>query len=171
MEEVIFQKRSLYKTKYTGDLNSLDKQINHLAEFDKGRKETNIGGYQSNFINFGFDELLTFVFNTAKHTPLLQDKNFRLGGFWLNINKGSDYNETHVHSMNVVSAVYYHKICCNESPIVFTNHTPYIQKHFFKFVPSNQDIIFFDGLEPHYVEPCNQKEHTRISIAFNLLLE
>ena len=129
---------------------------------------SNIGGYQSNFINFGFDELLSFVLNDAKNIPLLKDKKFKLAGFWLNVNKGHHYNSIHVHAIQTLSVVYYHKICCDKTPIVFTSHVPYISQHMVKFTPEEQDIIYFDGMQPHFVESCNQEEHTRISIAFNL---
>ena len=86
-EKILF-KESAYLTKYEGDKNIIDKHIEHILLFDKGRKGSNEGGYQSHDITFGFNELLTFTQKCAVELgPSLM-----LANFWLNINKGNDFN-------------------------------------------------------------------------------
>ena len=167
LEEVLINKQSFYKTKYTGNLEIINKHINHILEFDKGRQKTNIGGYQSNFINFGFEELINFTGMAI--SKILEQDNLQphLDCFWLNINNGTHYNTAHIHSIHLMSCVYYHKVCCDKSPLVFTSIVPTIDTHEKKFIPQNQDLIFFDGIYPHRVDGCGHNDHERISIAFN----
>ena len=161
MEEIIIEKNCLYKTKYNGDLNSLDKQINHLIEFDKGRKVSNIGGYQSNFINFGFDELLSFVLNDAKNIPLLKDKKFKLAGFWLNVNKGHHYNSIHVHAIQTSDK--------SANTNFYPPGWPYVcnEESKISIKPKNNKLIVFPSYLPHEVEI--NKDKTRLIFSANFM--
>lgn len=163
MIEEIIQKQSIFVKKFEGDLSILDKHINHILEFDKGRKVSNEGGYQSNDITFGFDDLLTSI---KKGFDYL-NQTVSLDNFWLNINKGSNFNHPHLHGISGWSVVYYHKVCCDQSPIVFPSLVPCIQNTETYFTPKSQQIIFFKAWYPHYVKACNQLNHERISLAFN----
>ena len=167
LEETLINKKSYFKTKYTGNLEIIDKHINHILEFDTGRTKTNVGGYQSNSITFGFHELINFV--TACLNKILEKDKVQcnLNNFWLNINNGKNYNQEHIHNINIMSCVYYHKVCCDKSPLVFTSMLPTIETYEEKFIPQNQDLIFFDGIYPHRVDSCGHNDHERMTIAFN----
>ena len=161
-EKILF-KESAYITKYEGDKNIIDKHIEHILLFDKGRKGSNEGGYQSHDITFGFNELLTFTQKCAVELgPSLM-----LANFWLNINKGNDFNREHIHELNGASAVYYHKVCCDKAPICFKHLVPQIIENTVEYIPQEGDIIFFPSYLPHGVRACGNPEHERISFAFN----
>lgn len=164
-EEILF-KESLFHTKYDGDIDVINKHIEHILFFDKGRQRTNRGGYQSHDITFGFQELLSFL---EIHLKQINQK-LRLSNFWLNINKGTCYNVEHIHELEGMSVVYYHKVCCDHSPIYFKHLCPQLVTGTEKFFPKNQDIIIFPSYMPHGVEACQHEEHERISFAFNYIV-
>ena len=158
---------NVWREKYLGNIEIIEKHIRHIQEFDAGRKRSNEGGYQSNDITFGFTELINFIKNCFAD----QNTNVSLGNFWLNINKGTDENLPHIHTSNAWSVVYYHKICCNKSPIYFdpiVPHLPVFGSTYFLY-PNNQELLFFDGIIPHGVQACGHTDHERISIAFNFI--
>ncbi len=164
MKELLIRKDSLYVTQYSGNLNVLEDQISYIRRHDPGRIVSNIGGYQSNNISFGFDDLIFFA--TAKLAEI--GVQARLNCFWLNANRGSDWNAPHIHNITGgFSVVYYHKICCDKCPIIFSHLIPCIYGDEIKYSPKQQDIVFFDDRIPHSVQPCNQSDHERISVAFN----
>lgn len=163
MIEEVIERKVIYRTTYTGDTSIIDAHNKHLCSFDQGRTVSNRGGYQSNNITFGYQELLKFIFDSFKDIEM----NVYLINFWLNINKGTDYNKEHIHDLDGMSAVYYHKVCCENSPLVFHNPIPTLYSQKYKIVPRNQEIVFFDSKFPHSVKPCNNPNHERISIAFN----
>ena len=95
MKEVLIRKDSFFVTQYTGDKNIVDDQISYVQKYDKGRVVSNVGGFQSNYITFGFDELILFA--TKKLNEI--GENVRLAAFWLNVNKGTDWNVPHIHTL------------------------------------------------------------------------
>tara|TARA_Y100000114_G_scaffold157305_1_gene189439 strand:- start:6732 stop:7256 length:525 start_codon:yes stop_codon:yes gene_type:complete len=164
MKEVIVRKESFFVADYTGDLAVIDDQIDHVRKYDKGRVVSNVGGFQSNFITFGFEELI--IFATKKLNEI--GENVRLAAFWINANKGTDWNVPHIHTLDAGwSVVYYHKMCCDKCPIGFTHLVPCVMHEEYKYAPQQGTMIFFDDRMPHCVYPCNQEGHERISIAFN----
>jgi len=163
MIERVIYKDSFFVNEYLGDTNQIDAHIKHLLTFDKGRRVSNRGGYQSNNITFGFEDLINFAINSL----LSIGHKTKLSAFWVNINRGNHYNHEHIHFMNTWSAVYYHKVCCEKSTINFHNLIPTINSNICSYSPQEKQIIFFDGLQPHSVSACNGLDHERISIAFN----
>ena len=161
-EKILF-KESMYHTKYTGDRNVIDKHIEHILFFDKGRVSSNNGGYQSHDITFGFKELIEF---SQKCLEELKG-GMTFGNFWLNINKGNDFNHEHIHELTGASAVYYHKTCCDKAPIYFKHLVPQIIENTVEFIPQEGDIIFFPSYLPHGVRACGDLNHERVSIAMN----
>lgn len=164
MKEIELYREVVYSNKYEGDTSIIDKHIEHLLLFDKGRTVSNIGGYQSNFITFGFYDLIEFMVNSINQVSPAKVK---LNSFWLNINKGTDSNNVHNHGQSGWSAVYYHKVCCDKSPIVFHHYVPAIKCTTWPISPQNQECLFFDMSVPHSVKACGNAEHERVSIAFN----
>ena len=165
MKEEIIHKLTVYRSSYMGDTKIIDLHNEHLLSFDKGRVISNVGGYQSNNITFGYVDLINHIIEEFSKINL----KVRLSNFWLNINKGTDFNVTHTHGLDhkLMSVVYYHKLCCDKCPIVFTDVVPSIYNWKHIIIPQNQEILFFSGLYPHETIPCQNPDHQRISIAFN----
>jgi len=171
MEEYILDKQSIFVTKFNGDISSIEENIKSVRNLDReGMIVSNENGYHSNYIHYGFEELKAEVQKEA--SQLLG--NSQLDCFWLNVNNGFSRNSIHVHMDKMsskffcFSCVYYHKVCCENSPIVFESLIPSLFPNKHKYIPKNQDMVFFWGSIPHSVEPCLQENHERISIAFNI---
>ena len=163
MIEQIIHKDSFFINEYTGDTNQIDAHIKHLITFDKGRKISNNGGYQSNDVTFGFEELIKFAFDSFNSL----NKKARLRSFWVNINKGEHFNHPHIHDFKGWSAVYYHKVCCEKSTINFHHLVPNLHEEVLSYPPKEKQMIFFNSMQPHSVSACHEVDHERISIAFN----
>jgi hypothetical protein len=163
MIEQIIHKDSFFVNEYFGDTNQIDAHIKHLITFDKGRIFSNEGGYQSNDITFGFNELIQFAINS------LASINIKVipSNFWVNINQGNNFNTLHIHELEAWSAVYYHKVCCDKSTLNFHNLIPTIHNRVLSYPPKEKQMIFFKGIQPHSVSSCHNVGHERISIAFN----
>ena len=166
MEHVDIFKETISVKKFNGNLDIINKHIQHIVEYDPGRKISNVGGYQSNNITFGFKELIDQAYDGTKELGIKSN----LVNFWLNINTGDNYNNCHIHPTDSISVVYYHQVCCEECPIKFTHLVPQIKTNYYELRPKNQDMLFFSGTIPHSVKGCGNKEHTRISIAFNFAI-
>ena len=161
----VIREDCFYTNTYQGDSEIIQKHINHILEFDKGRVKTNRGGYQSNDITFGFDDLIKFSFDSLKaigHPVILQN-------FWLNINDGYSYNDSHIHCNDGWSAVYYHKTCCEKATLEFHHLVPTIIDYDYRYAPIEKTMVFFKSYLPHSVNACNCQNHERISIAFNFI--
>lgn len=168
LEEVIFYKESFFKKKYSGNKDNITQEINDIIKKDStGRTVSNVGGYQSNFLNGYFVELIDFIVKSFKDLKLTAT----LEGMWLNINDGDSFNISHIHRLDEYSCVYYHKVCCDNSPICFSNLIPTIVPEKFCYAPKENEIIFFKGRIPHHVLPCKRKNHQRISIALNFSVD
>ena len=163
MIEEIIHKQSVYRTNYTGDTQIIDKHIDHILEFDKGRIKSNKGGYQSHDITFGFDDLIAYIQNSL--TRINYKTN--LANFWLNVNQGYDFNAAHIHDLEYISVVYYHRVCCHNTPIIFCDMVPHIRQWTYEITPNEGEILMFESEMPHSVKACNNENHKRISLAFN----
>jgi hypothetical protein len=166
MIEKILSKDSCFLTEYLGDISLIQRDIDKLLSFDKGVSLSNRGGYQSNLIDFGFNDLTQFLVESLKSVNI----NCMLNSFWLNINDGKSSNVCHIHespNFEAWSAVYYHKVCCDKSTINFHHLVPTIRTNITSVIPQEKMIIFFPGIYPHSVSSCNNENHQRISIAFN----
>jgi len=162
IEQVVY-KESIFLNDYTGDTNIIQKHIDHILTFDKGRVISNRGGYQSNFITFGFEDLIKFAIDSFA----IIGKKAQLGAFWLNVNSGNSYNELHVHHLSEWSAVYYHKVCCEKPTTDFHHLVPSVQSDTFSLIPVEKRMAFFSGMTPHSVSSCGGENHERITLAFN----
>tara|TARA_R100000734_G_C3318576_1_gene112906 strand:- start:54 stop:557 length:504 start_codon:yes stop_codon:yes gene_type:complete len=162
IEQVVY-KESVYVNDYPGDSHVIQSHIDHILSFDKGRSQSNRGGYQSNFITFGFKDLIQFAINSLA----LINKKAQLASFWLNINQGENYNDLHVHHLQNWSAIYYHKVCCEKATTNFHHLVPSIVFNKFEFTPVEKRMVFFNGMLPHSVSPCDESNHERITLAFN----
>lgn len=162
IEQEIY-KESIFINSYTGDSDIIQKHINHILEFDKGIKKSNLGGYHSNAITFGFYDLIKFAVDSFDSIGI----KVSLHDFWINVNQGKDKNFPHVHFINNWSAVYYHKVCCEKTTLNFHHLVPTLVGNNYNHIPKEKTMVFFKSDKPHSVSPCNESNHERVSIAFN----
>lgn len=168
----------------------LDYCIN-LKNKNTGRTFSNVGGWQSNDLNFNDVELQELLSNI--YSRLIQMKSdlgikdiFKLAikSMWVNINNRSNFNKPHCHPGSFISGVYYVDIDADRSgDIVFLNPNAALDYHWdinwFKdgigqtisstacyYKPKKTKLILFPGWLWHYVEPSNSDKE-RISISFN----
>lgn len=162
-------------------------EVFHLEKSTPGVSHSNIGGWQSidymyndisrycDLKNIGLilkkisDECLPLIKDDLK-TPL----SFRLGNFWLNVNRKNNYNCMHVHPGGTLSGVFYltHSTAAIKFQLfdsldfwlssLFSKHTTT-----WLFEPQKKDVFFFPAWVPHAVED-NKTEDIRVSIAFNI---
>ena len=163
MIEQIVYKESIFCNDYKGDSSVIQNHIDHLLTFDKGRTVSNRGGYQSNYITFGFHDLIQFAIESFASI----NKKAQLASFWLNINSGDNYNDLHIHDLKDWSAVYYHKVCCEKPTTNFHHLVPSVISDTFYLTPIEKRMVFFSGMTPHSVSPCGGENHERITLAFN----
>jgi hypothetical protein len=94
--------------------------------------------------------------------------NNKIHGMWLNISPKGSFNRPHTHRVEnynkSYSGVLYLKVPSNSGDIVFMD--PLQLNHYKKVNVKQKDILLFNDIIPHYVEP-NQSNEDRISIAFN----
>jgi len=163
IQEHVIHKDCFYETKYPHDTEIIDKHIEHLLLFDNGVIGSNRGGYKSHDITFGFKDLLEY----SQECMNKIEPNFFYSNFWVNINKGTDYMIPHIHDFSGWSCVYYHKVCCDKTPLIFSHLVPQIHYQTHQFVPKDRSLVFFRQNIPHSVGACGHDNHQRISIAIN----
>ena len=178
------------------DLNK--KLISYCKKLQKkpGRKISNVGGFQSDFVNEKDPLINNFFEETKKHIidyieayDLDELSNPKLSGLWFNINKKKDFNKSHIHlggeTNPSFAAAYYLKVPKNSGNINFINPDPFFPMNpllskKFKFgnsfnsleywvAPKEMDLIIFPASLFHYVEP-NLSDEERISLSFNIIL-
>lgn len=163
-----------------------------LREKDpKGRKISNVGGWQSNDIGPDEYEELKPLVDTIKSnsTLVLEQYGFDLnrcyltiGNLWVNINNENDSNSIHTHTSCFLSGAYYVKASRSNSPIVFyKNFTEdfaitaagpldrytQLSGSTARYQPKTGRLLMFPAWLPHGVLP-NESTDERISIAFNM---
>ena len=128
---------------------------------------TNGGGYQSpDFLHL--NPKFYFLTNLINHEifKLTNNPNTKVESMWGNISSSTHFNHPHTHSysLNQYSGIIYLKIPPKSGNLVFLN--PLDISNFIKLIPLEKNLVIFQGVIPHYVEPNLSKED-RISIAFN----
>ena len=183
-------KTPLYITKIDSDYKSLTNHCLSLQKKDKGRKISNIGGWQSGNLTHKtlgpLKPLLSSIKKEAdKFTEQIGLKPMRgIANAWININDYKDSNQLHNHPHSVLSGVYYIKTPKDCGTIDF--HHPaadllaYDWRNMVKKDYNNynshswwQDskpglLYLFPGWIKHKVYPNLNKSESRISISFNL---
>jgi hypothetical protein len=90
--------------------------------------------------------------------------------WWVNINKGTDYNEAHTHGDIQFIAIYYPQLCLNPGELCL--YSPYNCSTKYgtttKITPVENRIFFLPGPIVHSVSPSTSTEKDRVSIAFNI---
>lgn len=160
--------------------------IQKLKDADPGRKVSNIGGWQSNNIDFSSVEELKEVFDVINEgvqcvVDSVQENgftNFSLGDSWINVNKGTDFNRQHTHAGSTFSGCLYLKAAESAGAIEFarpdnmalhprTDNKTGIFFQTASFKPVVGRLLIFPAWLPHMVLPSASDEE-RISVAFNV---
>tara|TARA_R110000751_G_scaffold305170_2_gene421316 strand:+ start:629 stop:1198 length:570 start_codon:yes stop_codon:yes gene_type:complete len=167
---------------------SILKHILNLKKNTKGRKISNITGWQS--LNFNLKENIFSELNKQISVSFIEyidqiplKNSFKISAMWTNINSYKDYNLVHGHGDSVISGAYYLKVPKNSGKLFFMN--PALEgieytwgKCIEKFTEQNSsysavdvtenDLILFPSWLRHGVEPNLNKKEGRISISFNI---
>jgi uncharacterized protein (TIGR02466 family) len=174
------------------DCKSLIKYAYELKNKDKGRIETNYGGWQSNDLNKSDFPISSLVDKIEKNLTTIHEiysikKQYLsvVDNIWININSTGSYNMPHVHPENLFSGVFYLKTPKSCGNIIFShpssNHVYHYDEKFIEEwtninsgkmyqTPEPGKIIIFPSWLLHHVEP-NLSQEDRISIAFNTNLK
>jgi len=187
MEIIDFFRQPVARVVLNENLTLLLKFCLKIKKEDKGRKISNVGGFQSKNIKLDLKEIknlynqITLHSNTFIKNILQIDKNVSLSNLWININEHKDYNMIHEHPFSVISGVFYVKTPKNCGNIVFSSDSKienYIHSENIKeyneynssvwFLPSEENTLYlFPSWLKHYTEP-NLSNESRVSISFNL---
>ena len=171
------------------NIQLIKNKINKIRK-EKGRKISNLTGYQSNDLKIdstflSFKRLIETKSNNLAKQIGLKD-NLILNNLWININKFKDVNDLHNHPHSILSGCFYIKVPKNSGAIVFkTPSAPlvdiYWRNHlknftvynspFWKIFPVEKQLLIFPSWLEHSVEPNMNEKEERISIAFNLHYE
>lgn len=154
----------------------------------QGRNVSNYGGWQSNDIKTeDISDLVDCIMKCVPKT--LDDYGFDphntstfFGNAWININRGKDTNQIHLHHGSYLSGVYYVKSTPESGDIFFyrdfnqsfvtssfakiVNHTS-ISSAVCHYPPKDGRIIMFPSNLLHSVDVSSDDED-RVSIAFNI---
>ena len=183
-------KTPLYITKIDLNYKSLASYCLSLQKKDKGRKISNVGGWQSGKLTHKtlgpLKPLLSSIKKEAdKFTEQIGLKPMRgITSAWININDYKDSNQIHNHPHSVLSGVYYIKTPKDCGTIDFY-HPAFdllaydwrnmVKKDFNNYNSHSwwQDskpglLYMFPGWIKHKVYPNLNKSESRISISFNL---
>jgi uncharacterized protein (TIGR02466 family) len=185
MEAIEIFKDIVFKIYLKENLNDFLKYSKKLKK-QKGRKISNVGGFQSDELDLKEKILQSLIKNIENYANIFckdilkVNKKITLNSMWLNINYYKDYNISHVHSFSVLSGVFYIKTLKNSGNLIFKkNHAlEYcINERLVDYnlynsttynIPSKENTLYlFPSWYEHYVEPNLSKEE-RISISFNL---
>jgi len=166
------------------DLTKLLEAVYYIKhKFPKSEVHSNIGGWQSNDYSLveheGFKELLTEQGECLKEIlKNYHEVSHSLGNSWININKGDDYNELHVHPLSEWSCCMYVQVAGggitlkDPRPCMHMSKLPALSEEHattWNLEPITGSLIFFPSFIEHKVLPSNE-QLDRITIASNYLV-
>lgn len=169
------------------NVKSLEQYAYRLMETTKGRHFTNMGGWQSDFIDED-KEVQDLIFEINRRIEVLRkvfnysdDLNLKVESMWININQPYSYNTRHTHPDSYISGSFYIKTPKNSGDIVFKHPSvmqplnsrnnvikAYNMQNSSKWnvTPNENQLLLFPGWVEH--EVCqNMSKEDRISVAFN----
>lgn len=174
------------------DVNKKDiiDYVKNLKKNNKGRKRSNIGGWQSNDLILNNKTLIPLVKEIenavsvyGKNVNFKKNITYKICDMWANINNYKDFNVPHIHPNSLISGVFYLKTPKNCGNIAFMNPSQNLMDHTWldkfkdNFTEVNSSVWFREAKEGllylfpswllHSVEPNTNKKEERISISFN----
>jgi len=179
---------SLFATdKLTVDDLSLEMFAYEQMRTTDGRKYTNRGGWQSNFIDDLpqvqplIEQINQRLEQLRSSIDFIDEAVLRVESMWININHPYSYNSNHIHPNSYISGVYYVKVPENSGSLVLKHPSNLISiftpseliKQYNTFnsskwniKPHPGDLVMFPSWIEHEVTQ-NISGDDRISIAFN----
>ena len=178
----------LYQVKLGLDNKNLIKFCSAYSKNNKGRKISNVGGYQSHDLSLELPVIKDLIKKIEEHATnfakvLINDNKQIVDNMWININKYKDSNNVHCHPGTDISGVYYIKTPENCGNIVFDHpmkqglsfaNVRYKIKDYnsynsleWEFTPVPDVLYLFPAWVNHHVEPNENKTKERLSISFN----
>ena len=174
------------------DLEQISLFVKHVRNNDKGRKLSNVGGWQSNILMYenylqqNISFLHDILFEKAKEAflTLLSPLTLTSSSSWININSKGDWNHIHIHPGSLFSCVFY---LTDGSGIKFIRPNGEMDFYlktvldsgngesknysdatydYIIYKPQRNTALFFPSFLKHGVE-VNDSDNERISIAFN----
>jgi len=174
---------------YDVDFSEAINYIQKLKVSSAGRKISNVGGWQSDFVDFKATKELETAFNiimdgTNHVVGQVQGygfKGLKLDTAWINVNKGADFNKAHVHPEATFSGCLYLKTSDKSGNIEFMrpdnmdlypgfNNKTGMFCQALSYKPTVGKLLIFPPWLSHMVLPSGDEEE-RISIGFNLIHE
>ena len=182
-------KYEMYQTVLDVDVDKIKNFCLSLKKKSKGRKISNLTGWQSeDIVDFPpylqkLKELIEFNANIYSKTMHIK-KELQLDNMWININEYKDSNEPHIHPHSIVSGSFYLSVSEDSGGIKFYNPLSETMNYVLNddivdkwtqtncsrwvVVPVQSVLLLFPGWLKHSVQPNNDKKLKRISISFNL---
>ena len=99
-----------------------------------------------------------------KNLETFYSQKFKFLDSWANVYPKYGYSYYHTHGDADISGVVYLKTPKNDNLFIYNRMN---NGQIFKILPTNGDIIFFSGNQPHNTHP-NLSQDDKIIIAFNL---
>ena len=181
-------KQCIWQSEFKCDLKEYSYDV---EKNDESVKKSNVGGFQSNFLDRSQDVIKPLITHIQDETHKFSkqafniDKRYSIGSMWLNINRSKDHNLVHTHPHCDFSGVYYISTPKDCGMLSFEN--PYkegmeshwlnverpiteyniINSYVIKVIPVQYKMYIFPSYYRHSVEP-NESGEDRISISFNL---
>lgn len=184
----------IYKAKLNLDVKILKSFCkDYQQKENKGREISNVGGYQSSYLDLKNTHLQFFIKEIEKHATLFSRKFINrhkqsMRHLWFNVNKYNDYNSSHDHPGCTIAGTYYLKTPKNCGEIIFEHPAQGTLKHYNRLYydhdecnPYNseawskepiEDMLYlFPSYLYHSVSPNENKKEERISVSFNMVQE
>ena len=189
-KNVFFFSHAVGRFSLEDEMNELNKKLINLSldleKKNSGVVKSNIGGYQSDFlqrsnkiIGATKEVFLKALSQFADTIYIKKPYKVFFDDPWLNVNRESHSNKTHTHPGSDLSLTYYCQVPADSGRIVFENPvlhqrttSIWYEKHdvwnseYINLTPKKYDLIIFPSYLPHFVEP-NKSNKPRISLACN----
>jgi uncharacterized protein (TIGR02466 family) len=180
----------IYETNLDLNIIELEKFCYTKKNSSVGRSYTNVGGYQSEDLDYSsgiVNKLVEFIIESSRIPiqNLNMSSKFFFDNIWFNINGYKDFNKLHRHDSSIYSGVFYVKTPPNSGRLVFDNPNLFLY-HYVKpffcdefnnvnssqwyFDPAPNLLIIFPSWLSHWVEP-NLSSEDRISFSFNISID
>ena len=184
-------KYQIYQTILNVDVDKIKKFCFSLKKKDKGRRLSNLTGWQSQDLNLSdlpvcIKKLKELIESRANEygKDMHINKPLTLSNMWVSINEYKDSNAPHIHPHSVFSGSFYVDVTEDCGGLKFWNPAHELMGYAFNnnilkyeqrncstwtVLPMHSMLVLFPGYIKHSVEPNMNKKLKRLSISFNLI--
>jgi uncharacterized protein (TIGR02466 family) len=184
---------SIFAVEIDADLESIKNGLYKMKDSNAGRTVSNMGGWQSEDIEYPRDNLPNSHFlspliqqveaaaNAVYSTYKVDADRSTVTNCWANINGKHNFNMLHNHPFSYFSACYYVKVPKDSGDIVFQrpdllrDYVPFSEDMEYNYgtyflKPQEKMLVIFPSMLNHmvYSNLTEDEDSDRISIAFNL---